>query len=128
MDALSRIPWDQSIRAEACQGHLHHCHEVPDALMEIYTCHEKAISSLILESPPVWMTVTDWVQVQKADTTINHVVTQMESKKLESVKVDEEMSYELKQNLRQRGMLCCEKEFCIGIFIKLDGITTNCNW
>ena len=33
-----------------------------DALMEIYACHKKAISSLILESPQVWMNVTDWIQ------------------------------------------------------------------
>ena len=33
--------------------------EGPDAMMEVYACHENAISSLILESPPVWMTNTD---------------------------------------------------------------------
>ena len=36
--------------------------EGPDVLLGIYACHEKAISSLILESSPVWMTVTDWAQ------------------------------------------------------------------
>ena len=49
-------------------------------------CHEKAISSLILESPPAWITVADRVQAQKADPTINQVITWMENKKLETVK------------------------------------------
>ena len=45
--------------------------EGPDALMEVHACHEKAISSLILEAPPTGMTVTDQVQAQKADPAIN---------------------------------------------------------
>ena len=48
--------------------------------MEIYACHEKAISSLILESPPVQMTIADWVHAQKADPTINQVIIWMEKK------------------------------------------------
>ena len=63
--------------------------------MEMYACHEKAISSLILESHPVWITVAHWVWAQKVDPTINQVVTWMENKKLETVKVGEEMSHEL---------------------------------
>ena len=59
--------------------------EGPNTLMEIYAFHEKAIASLILESPPARMTITDWVQAQKADSTINQVVTWMESKKLDTV-------------------------------------------
>ena len=107
VDALSRIPWDQSIRAEVVEGHLQgHCGRLSDALMEIYACHKKAISFLILESLPAWMTVADWVQAQKADPTINQVITWMENKKLETVKMGEEMSHELKQYLRQRGKLC----------------------
>ena len=106
VDALSGIPWDQSIRAEVAEAIFKATVEGPNALMEIYACHEKAISSLILESPPVQMTVTDWIQAQKADTTINQVVTWMENKKLETAKVGEEMSHELKQYLRQRGKLC----------------------
>ena len=80
-----------------------------NALMKIYACHEKAISSLILESPPVQMTVADRVQAQKADLTIQHVVTWMESKKLETVNMGEEMLHELKQNLRQGGKLCLQE-------------------
>ena len=71
----------------------------PDALMEVYTCHEKAISSLILESPPTQITMTDWVQAQKADPTINQVITLLEDKKLDTVKVGKEMSQVLKQCL-----------------------------
>ena len=52
------------------------------------------------------MTVADWDQAQKADPAINQVVTWMESKKFDTVKVDEEMSQELKQYLRQQGKLC----------------------
>ena len=92
MDALSRIPWDQNIKAEAVKAMSKAMVEGPDALMGIYVCHEKAISSLILESPPAWMTMTDWVQAQKVDPTINQVVTWMEDKKQDAVKVGEEMS------------------------------------
>ena len=51
-DALSRIPWDQNIRAGMVKAILEATVEGPGALMEMYACHEKAISSLILESPP----------------------------------------------------------------------------
>ena len=51
---------------------------------------KKAIRSLILESLPVWMTVAESVQAQKADPTINQLVTLMENKKLETMKVGEE--------------------------------------
>ena len=78
-------------------------------LMEIYACHEKVISSLILESPPVRMTVADWVQAQKTDPTISQVIIWMENKRLETVKVGEEMSHELTQYLRQRGKLCLQE-------------------
>ena len=52
------------------------------------------------------MTVADWIQAQKADPTISQVITWMESKMLDTVKVDDEMSYEPKQYLQQRGKLC----------------------
>ena len=66
-DMLSWIPWDQNIKAEAVEAIFKAAVEGPDALKEVYACHKKAISSLILESPPTQMTVTDWVQAQKAD-------------------------------------------------------------
>ena len=75
VDALSRIPWDQNIRADAVEAIFKATMEGPSALMEIYACHEKAISSLILVSPPALMTIANWVQAQKADPTINQLVT-----------------------------------------------------
>ena len=74
--------------------------------MEVYACHEKAISSLILESSPTHMTVVDWVQAQKAHLSINQVTTWLEDKKLDTVKVAKEMSPAFKQYLRQKGQLC----------------------
>ena len=70
--------------------------EGPSALVEIYVYHEKAISSLILEYPPVWMSVADCIQAQKSDPIINHVITWIENKRLVTVKVGEEMLDELK--------------------------------
>ena len=52
------------------------------------------------------MTIADWVQGQRTDPTINQVITWLESKKIDSVKVGEEMSQELKQYLRQWGKMC----------------------
>ena len=46
---MSRIPLDQSVGVEAVKAIFKAAMEGPDALMEIYVCHEKAISSLILE-------------------------------------------------------------------------------
>ena len=66
--------------------------EGPYALMEVYACLKKAISSLIVQCPPMWMTVMDSVQAQKVDPVINQVVTWIESKKLDTMKVGEEMS------------------------------------
>ena len=51
VDALSRIPWDQNIKAEAVKAILKATVEGPDGLMEIYACNKKAFSSPILESP-----------------------------------------------------------------------------
>ena len=52
------------------------------------------------------MTVADWIQAQKADPAINQVVTCMGNKKLETMKVGEDMLHALKQYLKQRGKLC----------------------
>ena len=52
-DALSRIPWDQSIRAEAVEAIFKAAMEGPtNFLMEVYACHEKTISSLTLRVLP----------------------------------------------------------------------------
>ena len=106
---LSSIPLDQNIRAEVVKAIFKATVEAPNTLMEIYACYKKGISSLVLESPPAWMTVADWVQGQKEDPTINQVVTWVESKKLDTVKMGDEMSQELKQYLRQRGKLCLQE-------------------
>ena len=74
--------------------------------MEIHACHEKAICSLILESPPVWMIVTGWVQAQKMDPTINQVVTWMESKRLDAVKAGDGMSRSWSNIWGNGGKLC----------------------
>ena len=75
------------------------------------------------------MTIANWVQAQKADPTINQVVTWMESEKLDTVKVGDEMSQELKQYLRQQGeAVFVKKGFCIGMVIELDETEMNCNW
>ena len=103
---LSGIPWDQNIKAEAVEAFFKAAVKGPDTLMEVYACHEKAISSLILESPPAWNTVTDWVQAQKADPAINQIITLLEDKKLDTVKVGKEMSQDLKQYLRQKWQVC----------------------
>ena len=105
-NALSRVPWDQSIRAEVVEAIFKATTEGPNTLMEIYACHEKAVSSLIIKSPPVQMTLADWVQAQKADPPVNQLVTWMESRKWGTVKLCDEMSQELKHYLRQRGKLC----------------------
>ena len=72
-DALSRISWDENIRAEVTEAIFKAAVEDQNVLIEIYACHKKAISSLILEFPPAQMTVVNWVQTQKADPTINQV-------------------------------------------------------
>ena len=73
-DVFSRIPWDQIIRAEMVEAIFKATVEGPNTLMEIYACHEKAISYLNLKPPPQ-MTIVDWVQAQKVDPTIDQVVT-----------------------------------------------------
>ena len=108
-DVLPRIPWDLNIKAKVAEAIFKATVEGLDALMEIYACHEKAICSLILEFPPTWMTVPDWVQAQKAYPTINQVVTWIEDKKLDNVRVGEETSQELKQYLKQKGQPCLWK-------------------
>ena len=43
-DVLSRIPWDQNIKAKAAEVFFKAAVEVPKTLMEAYACHERAIS------------------------------------------------------------------------------------
>ena len=62
-------------------------------LQEIYACHRKAINSMILDSPPAGITIADWVQAQKVNPTISQVFSWMKSKKLDTVKVGDEMSH-----------------------------------
>ena len=52
-DALSRIPCYQTIKAEAVEAIFKAAVEDPKALKEVSACHEKAVCSLILESPLV---------------------------------------------------------------------------
>ena len=79
------------------------------ALMEVYTYHESAIISLILESPPTWMTATEWVWVQRVDPAIYQVTTWIEEGKLSTVKISEEISQEVKPYLRHKGQLCLKE-------------------
>ena len=55
------------------------------------------------------MGVMNWIQDQVADPAINQVVTRIESKMLDTVKVGGEMSPELKRHLRQKGQLCLQE-------------------
>ena len=57
------------------------------------------------------MTIANWVQAQKANPTINQVVTWMESEKLDTVKVGDEMSQELKHPKCVAG--CIFQYFCL---------------
>ena len=102
---LSRIPWDQNIRAEAVEAIFMATVEGPDTPMEIYACHEKAISSLIWSLP----SMDDCCLLGSGpEGRFNYQPGSYldGSKKLETVKVGELMSHELKQYLRQRGKLC----------------------
>ena len=104
-NALSCIPLDQNIKAEEDKAIFHAAVKGSNALMEVYACHERAISSLILKSPPTQMTVADWVQAQKGGPGIKQIITWLEDKLLGTVKVGKEMSPELRQCLRQKGQL-----------------------
>ena len=74
-DAFSRIPWDQNIDVDAVRAIFKATVDGPETLMKVYTCHERAISSLILESPSTWMTAKEWVWAPKADPAISQVTT-----------------------------------------------------
>ena len=77
--------------------------------MIVYACHIRAISSLILESPPTWMTTVEWVWAQKTNLAISKVITWIENGKLSAAKVSEKMSQEVNQNLRQKGTAVLER-------------------
>ena len=108
-DTLSRIPLDQNIDVDAVGPIFKAAIDVPEARMEVFTCHKRAISSLILEFPSTQMTTTEWVHAQKADPAINQVITWIKDGKHSTVKVSEEMSQEVKQYLRQKGQLCLKE-------------------
>ena len=127
MDDLSRIPWDQNIKAKVVEAIFKATVQGPKALMEVYACHEKAISFLVLESPPAHMTATDWVQAKKEDPTINQVVTWMESQKLDIVKTNDEMSQELKHIWGNGGSCVCKKGFYIGVVMEPDETVVSYN-
>ena len=54
-----------STEADAVRAILKATVDGPEAWLEVYACHKRDISSLILESPPTWMTAAEWVQAQK---------------------------------------------------------------
>ena len=58
-DTLSRVPWDQNIEVDVVGAIFKAAVDGPETLMEIYTCHRKAVSYIILESPPTWMTARE---------------------------------------------------------------------
>ena len=101
-DALSQIPWDQNIEVDPVGAIFKATVDGPAALMEVYTCHQRAISSLILESPPTLMTTKEWVQAQKTYPAISQVITWIEAEEVGTVKVSEEMFREIKPYLRQK--------------------------
>ena len=75
--------WDQNIKAEVVGAIFKAALEGPDALMEIYACHEKAIS---VPDSGVSSHMDDCDGLdsgQKVEPTINQVVTWIENKKLE---------------------------------------------
>ena len=128
MDALSQIPWDQNIKANAVEAIFKATVDGPDALMEVYACHERAISSLILESPPTQMTVADCVQAQKVDPAISLVITWLEDKLLGTAKVGKEMSPELRQYLRQKEQLCLQEWLLFRCEVTLGRTVMNSSW
>ena len=127
-DMVSQIPWDQNIKAEAVKAIFKATVKGPDAFMEVYACHEKAISSLILEYPPTQMAVADWVQAQKADPAINQVITWLEDRLLGTAKVGEGMSPELRQYLGRRDRYACKRKSCINVEVTLGRTVMNYFW
>ena len=105
-DTLSRIPWDQYIEVGTVGAIFKAVVDGPKALMEVYTCHEGAINSLIPESPPALMTATEWAQAKRADPTIGQVITWIMAEEVDAVKVSKKTSQEVKPYLRQKGQLC----------------------
>ena len=66
----------------------------------------------------------EWVQAQKADPSISHVITRIEAKEVGTLEVSEEMSQEVKPYLRQKGQLCLKE----GVFYLCRGqIQWDCN-
>ena len=61
-DTLTKIPWVQNIRTKAVETIFKATVDGPDALMEVYACNERAVSSLILLSSLACMTVMDFVR------------------------------------------------------------------
>ena len=108
-DTLSRIPRDQNTEVNAVRTIFKATVDGSEALMKVYTCHKRAVISLILESSPTWMTAMEWVWAQKAGLVICHVTTWIEDGKPGTMKVNEEMSQEVKWYLRQKGQLCLKE-------------------
>ena len=94
-------------QGQSRQGLLQGCHRRPwspnESLCLPWEGHRFSNSGV---SPHTQMTAANWVQAQKVDHTINQVVALMKSKKLETVKMSDEMSQELWQYLRQWEKLC----------------------
>ena len=86
-DALSQIPRDQNFKTNTVGAIFKAAVNGPGALMEIYTCHKRAIGSFILESPPAWMNAMEWVWAKKADPAIYQGTIWIKDWKLSTVRL-----------------------------------------
>ena len=108
-NTLSWIPWDQNIEKDTVETIFKAAVDSPKALMEVYACHGRAISSLILESPPTQMTATTGFRLKSPTWLSARITTCIESGKFSTTKVSEEMSPEIQQYLREKGQLCLDE-------------------
>ena len=86
VDALPRIQWDQNIKAKVVKAILKATVEGPNVSSCLpWEGHQ-------FPNFPTQMTAAKWVQAQKLDPNINQIVAWMESMKLDTVKMSDEMS------------------------------------
>ena len=105
-DALSRIQWPEAVDISSQTVHAV-CEGVQAPHGKIETlCHgAQAVGVLSQDTMPVGMTSLEWSQAQMQDPAISQIIQAIQTKTLDTLKYNQDMSVDLKAFLRIRKQL-----------------------
>ena len=102
-DALSRIKWPEAVDISSqsvhavCEGL-----QAPHGKIETLCHGAQAVGVLSQDNMPPGMTSLEWIQAQLKDPAICQIIQAIQNKSLDTIKIKQDMSSDLKAFLRRR--------------------------